>query len=442
MTGASTEPLEQKAPHRLEQAARTNRQLLSRSSLTLVSRAFAKFGQILFLIVAARMLSVDEFASYSYIIVLASAFTILSDTGVPLVASRDASAGRASVDDLFHSALPVVLVSAAIAGLILPVFGAVDSGPGSTVVPVALAALYVLLNRVFDFVATLLRGIGRFGLEAALQAGGSAVFIAGAIATTAAGYGVTAVLAVLCVKELASAVIAYVAIRGDIRASRGPKRTSWRRLLGVGIRLALAGIALALITRIPLALLGNTGTTDEVALFSAAQRFGDAAYLLAISGGFALLPGIAFLAHSDPDRARALVRRVLLAVTAVAALLAAAGMLLAEPLVRLVFGSDFAGSDDLVRIVLLGMPAYAVLGITWYAVVAFDGERRLLAVGLLGLLVCAVLSAFLVPAVGANGAAWTYIGSFYATAALSLAVLVSQYARVPVTGAIPGRAVG
>ena len=89
------------APRRLQRAARTDRQLLLRSSATLISRAFSKFAQIFFLIVAARLLTIDEFASYSYLLVMASAFTILSDTGVPMVASRDASAGRATPGELF-----------------------------------------------------------------------------------------------------------------------------------------------------------------------------------------------------------------------------------------------------------------------------------------------------------------------------------------------------
>ena len=87
---------DQQAPRRLVRAARTDRQLLARSSITLISRGFSKFAQIFFLVVAARLLSVEEFASYSYLIVLASAFTIMSDTGVPLVAGtrRLARAGR------------------------------------------------------------------------------------------------------------------------------------------------------------------------------------------------------------------------------------------------------------------------------------------------------------------------------------------------------------
>ena len=108
-----------------------------------------------------------------------------------------------------------------VAALLLPIFGAVDSGPGSTFVPVLVTAAFVLFNRLFDFTATMLRGVGRFTFEAVLQSAGAVVFIVGASIVTIAGLGVTAVFAILAGKELVSAVIAYLAIREDRRARRG-----------------------------------------------------------------------------------------------------------------------------------------------------------------------------------------------------------------------------
>ena len=421
---------EQQAPRRLEQAATSDRRLLARSSVTLISRSFAKFAQILFLVLAARLLSVEEFASYSYLLVLAAAFTILSDTGVPMVASRDASAGRASPGDLFFSALPVVVVSAVLAALVLPVVGAVDSGPGSTFVPVMVTAAYVLLNRLFDFIATMLRGVGRFTFEAVLQSAGAVYFIVGASIAVVADLGVTAVLAILASKELVSALIAYAALRGDLEQPPGtPRRSDWRGLFKIGIKLAIAGIAVALLMRIPLAVLGNVGTDREVALFSAAQRFGDAVYILAISSGFALMPGISYLARAEPERARRLIHRVVLALVAASGLVAAAALPLAEPIMRAIFGADFAGGAGLLRIVLIGIPGYAMLGVCWYAVVAFDGEARLVGIGLLGLASSVLLSALLIPSGGDEGAAWTYVGSVYVMAALTVVVLERQFGR-------------
>jgi O-antigen/teichoic acid export membrane protein len=287
-------PAAGEAPPRLARAARTDRQLLARSSITLFSRGFSKLAQVFFLVIAARLLSVDEFATYSYLIVLATGFTLLSDTGVPLVAGRDASAGRWALGDLFWSALPIVLVSAVAAAAVLVAFGAVDSGPGTSTVPVLIMALFIVFNRFFDLISQLLRGVGRFELEAALQLANAIGFIGGSVAVIAAGYGVTAVLAVFCLKELACCIAGWVAIRRDVRraAGAGARAGGWRRLVGIGVRLSLAGMALALAMRVPLAVLGNIGTSEELALFSAAQRFADASYVLAITGGWALVPGL------------------------------------------------------------------------------------------------------------------------------------------------------
>jgi O-antigen/teichoic acid export membrane protein len=424
------------APHRLRRAAETDRRLLSRSSVTLVSRGFSKLAQILFLVVAARLLTVEEFATYSYLLVLAFVFGTLSDTGVPLVASRDISAGRALPGDLFFAALPVVLCSAALAALVIPAVGAVDSGPGTTTVRVLLVAAFVLFNRFFDFEATTLRGLGRFNLEATLQLGGGLVFIAAATATTAAGLGVTTVLIIMCVKEALSGLIAYLALRSDLDRSAVPA-VRWTALLKIGIRLSVAGISLALIMRLPLLVLGNTGSDREVAEFSAAQRFGDAAILLATTSGFALLPGIAYLAQTDRARARRLIRRVVLSLAGAAAVITLALLPLAEPVMSGIFGSDFASGDDLLRIVLVGLPGYAVLGICWYAIIAFDGEARLMGVGLTGCVTSVALAALLVPSHGDVGAAWAYVCGIYAVAALALFVLERRLAH-PIERSEPG----
>lgn len=428
------------APGRLEQAATSDRRLLTRSSVTLISRVFAKSAQIIFLVVAARLLTVEEFATYSYMLVLATVFSFVSEIGVPVVAGRDVSAGRASPGDLYAAALPVVVVSAGAAALLVPGFAALDSGPGSTLVPALLVAAFVVFNRLFEFQATILRGVGRFNVEAAIQAAGAPVFIAGATAATAAGLGVSAVLAMLCVKELASGVVAYLALRPDLARSPGPPPIGWRQLLRTGVRLSLAGLALVLVMRLPLVALGNSGTEEQVALFSAAQRFADAAWLLAATAGVALLPGLAYLARSERPRARRLVRRVLVAIGAGSTVLALVAQPLAEPAMRLLFGSTFSPGGGLLQIIAAGMPAYFILGISWNAIVAIDGEPRLLNVGLAGILVSVVLAAVLVPQ-GANGAAWTFVASLSVMATLSLTTLLRQLrAGPPSTMGSPGHA--
>jgi O-antigen/teichoic acid export membrane protein len=412
------------APARLRQAAETDKRLISRSSVTFVARAFAKFSQIIFLVVAARLLPVDEFASYSYLLTLAAAFTVLSDTGVPLVTSRDISAGRATPGALFWAGAPVVAASALLAAVALPIFGLVDSGPGSSLVPVAVTAAFVLFNRAFDFIGTTLRGLGHFNLVAGIEAAGAVALLVGGIAVTVADLGVTAVLTVFALKELVSALIGFLALRPELpRPRRGEEALSWRPLLRIGIHLAAAGIALSLVMRVPLAVLGNTGSTREVALFSAAQRFGDAGVLLASTTGLALLPGISLLARTDPARAKRLFHRTLLALMVVSAVIALLALPVAEQVMRAIFGDDYADGATLLRIIALGVPAYLMLGLCWYGLVAFGRERRLLRIGLLGIVVTAAFAIGVIPSAGDEGAAWAYITAIYAMALASVTTL-------------------
>ena len=95
-----------------------------------------------------------------------------------------------------------------------------------------------------------------------------------------------------------------------------------------------------------------------------------------------------------------------------------------------IFGSDFTEGVDLLRIVLIGMPAYGAWGICWYAVIAFDGEAIWSASVFPGLAVCVVLGVTLIPPAGDVGAkAWTYVISLRATAGLSFAVLERRIGR-------------
>ena len=107
-----------------------------------------------------------------------------------------------------------------------------------------------------------------------------------------------------------------------------------------------------------------------------------------------------------------------------------------------IFGSDFTEGVDLLRIVLIGMPAYGALGICWYAVIAFDGEADLVGIGLLGLAVCVVLGVTLIPPAGDVGAAWTYVISLCATAGLSFAVLERRIGRKTTARTWEGRKPG
>jgi len=406
---------------KLRRISSSDRRILLVSAGTVASRLLAKLAQLAFLVVAARLLSVDDFARYSYLLVLAVTFSMLADTGVALAATREISSERRTPAEAFWSSAPVIGLGATLALTAVLVFGLVDSGPGSSGVPLLLACLFVALNTWFNFAASALRGVGRQVYEAVLQGSGAVFFVAAAAAALALDGGLVTVLAILVLKEALSFTLAMVGLARDVGAPRRWTPGLWRLLLRIGIQIGLASTGLALVTRIPTFVLGNSGSTTEFAWYSAAQRLGDGVLVLATASGFALLPSLTLLFVSERPRAWTLLRRLLLAAAGGGVVLGALAVVFAPTIVTLAYGSDFADAADPARAVMAAAPAYAIVGIGWYALVALGRERQLLVLATASAGCSLVLSLAVIPAGGDVAAGLAYGG---AAAAMALAILV------------------
>jgi O-antigen/teichoic acid export membrane protein len=417
------------APWRLKRLTRSDRQLLQSSTPTLISRVLARSGQFIFLLAAARILSVDEFAVYSYIVGLYATFSMLADTGLPTVASREVAAGREPTRAVFWSGVPAIAVGSLVAAGALAAFGLVDSGPGSAGLLLALAAIYAAANTFFNYLSAILRGIGRFKLEAALQLGGMVVAVTGGILIMVAGGSITAVLGCFAVKEVLHVAVLYVVMRHELQRPARPVPVLFKRLFRAGLGLAVAALSIAVATRLPQIVLGNTGTEEELAWFSAPARLADTIFNLAFIGSFALLPGMSYLYVSDRPRAVRFVARLGVAAAIVGAVLGALSAILAPTIMQILFGGRFEPAGAPAAVLLAGLPAYAVLGIAWHGLIAFDRDRDVLPVGAVGVLASVLCSILLIPASGDVGAAWAYLVPVAAMSVTAGALLVRGATR-------------
>jgi len=400
------------------------------ASFTFVSRIFARFAQLLLLILVARLLSVDEFAAYSYIVVVALTFSVLADTGVPLVASREIASGREDVRATFWSSVPIVLGGAGIAAAALVVFGLFDSGPGTSGEPLLLAAAYAATNTLFNFCATTMRGLGLFKAEALLQGGGALCMVTVGALVVTLDAGVEALLAVLVAKEGASLMIAGGMITHAVGHPARAHPRLWRRLLRSGIHLSLSSTALILVTRVPLILLANSGSKHAVAWFSAPLRMADAILVLGMTAGYSLFPGLSALEPVDPMRARRLLFRAIKFGGVGSVALAAILVVFADPIVPLLFGRTFEASVSCARVLFLGVPAYALLGLGWFALLASGEERKVLAYGAGAVGIALGLGLALIPPMSDVGAAWAYTGSVTALAFVTVTATIRRVAHV------------
>jgi O-antigen/teichoic acid export membrane protein len=170
-----------------------------------------------------------------------------------------------------------------------------------------------------------------------------------------------------------------------------------------------------------------------VASYSAGLRFADAAYLLALTAGQALLPSVAALARTDSARgARLTVRTALIALAAGAAV-AAVTVPFGSTLTRIVFGGEYESAGPLMSITMLAVPFMGMFWVSWFGLVAFDGERDVVKVTVGGAVLSLVAGIAVIPSTGATGAAWVYTGVLAAMALAGLAAFQvrTRHSRVP-----------
>jgi O-antigen/teichoic acid export membrane protein len=404
-------------PWRLDHARRSDRRVFAASSLTILGRIGSKLAVALFLVVAARLLTKAEYGVYSYVLVLAGTFAIMADPQVTVLAGRDVSSGARDAATAYWAAFPIVLVSGALGGAAMLAFGLLESGPGVSGTALVLAATWIVLNRLCSLGLDMLRALGRLGTEAAIETASTVLLVLGAVAAAASGLGVSAVLAVFTVHAAGVAIASQVALRDEVRGPiRAPAgyRTA---LVRSALKLGLAAGAIAIATRGPLIALGIAGSAIAVATLSAGLRLVDAAYLLAITAGQALLPSIAALRTSDPRRARGLARRAIFACGAIGALGGTLGAMFATPIATTVFGTAYASSAPVLTILLLSVPFMGMLWISWFGLCAYHRERDALLVASTCAPVLVAAAAIAVPQAGATGAAWIYCAAVIALAA-------------------------
>ncbi len=389
--------------------------MLARSSLTIVGRAASKLAIALFLIVAARLMSKAEYGVYSYVLVLAGTFAILADPQVTVIAGRDVSAGRRSAAASYWAALPIVLGCGALAGVAMLAFGLLESGPGVSVTSLAIAALWIVFNRLASLGLDMLRAVGRLGAEAVVETAGTVLLVLGAGVAAAAGLGVGAVLGAFAVHAAGVTITCHVLLRHDVRRVAAP---AGYRMTLVRSALALGGAAaaIAVATRGPLIALGIAGSAVAVATLSAGLRLADAAYLIAITAGQALLPSLTALRGSDPRRARRVARIAIALAFGAGAALAVAAAPLATEIMRTVFGTAYASSGPALAILVLAVPFMGVLWISWFGLCALERERDVLLVAAACAPLCVAAAAIAVARAGVLGAAWVYAATIVALA--------------------------
>jgi O-antigen/teichoic acid export membrane protein len=370
-----------------------------------VSAASAGLLLILF-VIAGRTLGDVEFGKFSFALALGTIFETLMDFGLHQVTIRAVARDRTQATALLHHTLGIKLVWGAVALVALVVTATMLRPEWDVRLACYLLGGSLVLRSYMLTIRGVLQGLERFGWDSVVVAADRAILLAFGTAALLAGTGLRGLaIAFVVARATALAFAAWlthaelggVGIRFD--------RAIWRELQTTALPLGFFLVVLNLYSYVDGVMLGVMRGNVETGLYAAAYRtYEGMSYLPSIIAAV-LTPRLSELFVRDRDEHRRVALVGLAGSVGLALVVGAAAYTLATPLLVWLFGPAFAPAASPFRILCVGLPLVFAIWVLHAIVISVNRESLLVKTALVGLAVNVGLNFYLIPRMGADGAA-------------------------------------
>ncbi len=245
-----------------------------------------------------------------------------------------------------------------------------------------------------------------------------------------AGGGLVALAVSMTVTSVLTATLQAIAAVKIARPSLRPSREATMRLARVGLPVGLSGLLVLAYARIDQLLVFSIAGSTAAGLYGAEYRIVEQAHLIPVSAMTTLAPILA--ASWTANRERSLRITWLAAEYLTIASLGglAVSLFASRPVTILLYGQDFASAAPALP-VLAGAFVFICFGyLTGNLVLVAGLQRRLVTIGLIGLVVNVAGNVVLIPAWGFMGAAWMTLATEAAVVIVTALMLRRQLGLV------------
>ena len=307
------------------------------------------------LVVAGRLLGDQEYGKFSFALALAMIFETVMDFGLKEVTTRkvarDHKAAQSLVAQTFGLKLALALVAAI--GLVVAA-NLLRPEPDVRLACYLLGAASILRSYVLTIRYTL-QGIERFGLDGLVVVIDRSLLLVLGVGVLAGGFGLVGLAVAFVGARVISLIAAWALAAGQIGAFRPAfDRERWLALQRQALPFGAFIIVLHLYSYADTVMLGVIRGDAETGLYNAAYRVYEGLANVGQVLQTVLIPRLSL--HYVANRAAhgRLARRGLLAGVLLAPATAAAGFLLGEPAVVLLFGPAYASAGQVLQILSMG----------------------------------------------------------------------------------------
>lgn len=380
----------------------------------------------------ARVLGAEDFGRLNYAFAMSALFASLAGLGIGTVTVRDLVQRRTEspahylgrtlvLRSIAGLAAYASLVVAVLVGGLLPEAPWVVLVAGTTIFPTLITVSIEDLFRAREQ----MHHIARVRLVSGI------VLMVCSVSALLAGGRLSSLVLVYAAAPFVTLVLAGATLLRHFFVPRpGFDLGFARRVLGQGVVFYAGGLMGSVNQRIDRLVLERMQGTLAVGEFAAGASLIEKLAIIPEGLGGATYPTLAGLADRDPRAARLALARFVSLAALIGLPVALGGMLVARPLIQLIFGPGYPQAVGVFAVAVWVLPAWCFGQVFSFAVIARHREKKGLIFTAVGTALLIGGNLLLVPRLGSLGSAIALSGSQWVTTLLLFALAVRLYGPV------------
>lgn len=350
------------------------RRILANILHSAVADVGAKIASIVFYVVMARELGDSSFGVFTFAYALATIALTLSDFGQDRILTREVSRRRERVHVYFANTLAL---KACVGVPVLAVATLALSGwDGERKAVVLLVGLGVLAELLMSTCFAVFQSFERLALMPVVVVTQRWLTAVVGIAALLSGAGLVAVSAIYAAGSLLGlAFAALLLFRYVVRPRLRVSVREWGPLMRAALPVGLAGIFAIVLFRVDATMLAAFEPDAVVGDYGAAYRLFEATLFLSWSVGTAVYPVFSRLTMRSRPSVGLVYQRSIKLVLALTVPFAVGAAVLAEPVIDLLYGAEFAGGAQALRLLSPAIALYPVSYVAGYLLVSQNRAR-------------------------------------------------------------------
>ena len=411
----------------------TVQKVAKNTGIIIVGNVIFRIISLFVIIYLARYLGTAGFGKYNFVFAYLAFFGIITDLGLQTILVREMSRDPLIAPKLIGNAYIIRLILSVFAVVLSVVVITLMSYPTDTTTYVYIASLIVLFTSFSDFYVTIFQA--NFKMKYSIIAklcfkALSAVLILGIVFSQGT---LMQVFIALVFSEVVKTLISYLFSRKIVRPRFKIDFELWKYLFKESLPIAFASVILIIYYRIDVVMLSMMQGDTSVGIYSAAYKLSEPFSLIPAAFMMSLFP---IMSASFKTSKEGLIKSYKLAIRYIFIIMLpiAAGItILADKIILLIYGAEFAGSATALQILIWALVFTSASFVLTNLLVAIEKQKLYTSSMAICAIVNIALNYILIPSFSYNGAATATVATnivFF----LSCYYFISKHLKVPPVG--------